>query len=263
MAEPWVVLTEDDYPCPVLPPAKAAGSVRNAYFAHQELRDPQKQKPDGEETVEREEEGGEAVVGLHQSVVTGSLSLFVVLLPLVLPLVVYLGVTNPMVEARQGRLVKGILDLDDDITPPVRDPAHEGRYLRTLDGDFDEELSWMTDKLPDSPPAWAKPRDPTPKHKEMRELPEVAWPLDRKDRNVTLGPRPLDESEELPMKHNLPFKKMKRDGRTTVGDYLALEAAIPATFHAIPELREFSRRSKYRSGKTASTRIPIMRQPHE
>ncbi|KAL3216421.1 hypothetical protein MRX96_051190, partial [Rhipicephalus microplus] len=122
---PWVVLNEDDYPCPVLPPAKAAGSVRDAYFA-QELQGPEKRTLAEDKSAEQQD-AEEAVTGLHQSVVTGSLSLFVILLPVVLPLVVYLGVPNPMLEARHGRLVEGILDLDDDIHPPVRDPAHEVR----------------------------------------------------------------------------------------------------------------------------------------
>ncbi|XP_037510344.1 uncharacterized protein LOC119387107 [Rhipicephalus sanguineus] len=257
MAEPWVALNEDDYPCPVLPPAKAVGSVRDAYFA-QEFQGPEKRTLGEDKSVE-EQEDGKTVTGLHQSMVTGSLSLFVMLLPLMLPLVVYLGVTNPIVEARQGRLVEGILDLDDDITPPVRDPAHEGRHLRTLNGDFEEELSWMTDNTPGSPTTWANPVHTSPKHKAMRESPEVVWPLDRKGRNATLGPRPLEENEDLPMKRNLPFKKMKREGRSTVGDYLALETAGPIVFNNAPELRVFTRRSERHGGKTSSTRIPILR----
>ncbi|XP_065285889.2 uncharacterized protein [Dermacentor albipictus] len=265
MAEPWVALSEDDYPCPVLPPARAASSVRNAYFVH-ELQGPGREKHGEGRLVEEEEgAGGEAVAGLHHSMVTGSLSLVVVLFPLVLPLVVYLAATNPFVEAREGRLVEGILDLDDDVVPLIRDPAHEGRHLRTLEGDFEEELSWMSGKTPDSPPFWAKPSDmpPPPVHKEMRELPEVAWPVDWKAGNTTLGPRPLEEDEELPMKHNLPFKKMNRDGRTPVGDYLAPQTVGPAPFEGLPELLEFTRRSKRRGAKTPSTLIPIMREPHE
>ncbi|KAH7966879.1 hypothetical protein HPB49_020223 [Dermacentor silvarum] len=257
MAEPWVLLSEDDYPCPVLPPARAAGSVLDAYFVH-ELEGPGKEKQgEGRPVVVQEEAGGEAV--------TGSLSLVVVFLPLVLPLVVYLGATNQFIEARQGLLVEGILDLDDDITPPVRDPAHEGRQLRTLDGDFEEELSWMSGNTPGSPPFSAKTSDmsPPPKYKEMRELPEVAWPVDWKGGNATLGPRPLDEDEDLPIKHNLPFKKMKREGPTTVRAYLAPQTVGPAPFEGLPELREFTRRSKRHGGKTPSTRIPIMREPHE
>ncbi|KAL1437193.1 hypothetical protein MTO96_049176 [Rhipicephalus appendiculatus] len=83
MAEPWFVLNEDDYPCPVLPPAKAVGSVREAYIA-QELQGPEKRTPGEDKSVE-EQEGEEVVAGLHQSEVTDSVSLFVVLLPLVLP----------------------------------------------------------------------------------------------------------------------------------------------------------------------------------
>ncbi|XP_049517984.1 uncharacterized protein LOC125943246 [Dermacentor silvarum] len=68
MAEPWVLLSEDDYPCPVLPPARAAGSVLDAYFVH-ELEGPGKEKQgEGRPVVVQEEAGGEAVTGLHQSV---------------------------------------------------------------------------------------------------------------------------------------------------------------------------------------------------
>ncbi|KAH8039184.1 hypothetical protein HPB51_005360 [Rhipicephalus microplus] len=262
MAEPWVVLNEDDYPCPVLPPAKAAGSVRDACFA-QELQGPEKRRLAEDKSAEQQD-AEEVVTGLHhQSMVTGSLSLFVVLLPLVLPLFVYLGVSNPMLEARHGRLVRGILDLDDDTTPPVRDPAHEGRHLRTLDGEFAEEISWMTDNTPDSPPTSANTMDTSPKHKAMKELPKVVWPGDRKGGNVTLGPWPMDENEHLPMKRNLPFKKMKRDGRSTVGFDLALETVGPIVINDAPELSVFTRKRERHDGKTSFTRIPIFRAPHD
>ncbi|KAL1472020.1 hypothetical protein MTO96_023301 [Rhipicephalus appendiculatus] len=57
MAEPWFVLNEDDYPCPVLPPAKAVGSVREAYIA-QELQGPEKRTPGEDKSVEEQEGGG-------------------------------------------------------------------------------------------------------------------------------------------------------------------------------------------------------------
>ncbi|KAL3204337.1 hypothetical protein MRX96_053037 [Rhipicephalus microplus] len=94
----------------------------------------------------------------------------------------------------------------------------QGRHLRTLDGNFAEELRWMTDEPSGSPTTIANPVHPPPKYKAVRELPEVTWPLARKGGNVTLGPWPLDENEDLPMKRNLPFKKMKRDGRSIVSD---------------------------------------------
>ncbi|KAL3205745.1 hypothetical protein MRX96_040666 [Rhipicephalus microplus] len=61
-----------------------------------------------EDKSAEQQDAEEVVTGMHhQSVVTSSLSLFMVLLPLVLPLVVYLGVSNPMLEARHGRFVRG------------------------------------------------------------------------------------------------------------------------------------------------------------
>ncbi|KAL3216420.1 hypothetical protein MRX96_051189 [Rhipicephalus microplus] len=100
-----------------------------------------------------------------------------------------------------------------------------GRHLRTLDGNFAEELRWMTDEPSGSPTTIANSVHPPPKYKAVRECQRSPglWP--GRAGTLPLGPWPLDENEDLPMKRNLPFKKMKRDGRSIVSDDVAHETA--------------------------------------
>ncbi|XP_077512423.1 uncharacterized protein LOC144123476 [Amblyomma americanum] len=263
MAEPWVALSEDEYPCPVLPPARAAGSVRNNYFSQEFQEAHDVRSPWSADQADKAE-----ATGLPQSPVPATLSALLLLtLPVALPLIVYMGVNNPFISARSGLLVEDLLDLDDDVSPIVTNSAQKGRYLRTVDGGFEEELGRLAAASPPEVPLWAQQHSnsrPPPLRKVVHRPPEVAWPAGGKGSggvvSATLGPQPPPEDEDAPMKRMLPFKKMRREDRPTTKYVLPADGA--ATFNDLPELLEFTRRMtrEKRRGSKSSV-IPIMREP--
>ncbi|XP_077535965.1 uncharacterized protein LOC144148282 [Haemaphysalis longicornis] len=267
------MLSEEDYEGEVLPPARATGSVRSSFFA-EELRNRR------QENVQQVDSpaGGLEEGGASQSLVTGALALLL-LLPALLALTVYLGAKNPFAQARAGRLQEGILGLDDDVAPHVDDPAHQGHHIKTLNGDFEQELSWADNTLkPVLLPARSLPTNEPPPYAQARNRkpPDyISWPrrghadVGGRFPNATSGPRPM-EDEDIPMGRGMPYKRMGPDDRTTrpftTGAAVTKRpdgAVVP--LEKLPELLVFTRLVDDAKSPSESPNelIPTWREPRE